>query len=354
MSQRELLTVKSSTEMISAPNTQRNIDALKTVSKFHRDFTQNPVTLHFRDKQMEEKFCISYYGKNYLRIRVVLTLALIVWIIILPLQEILMREDESINFLCIGIRSVVLVVMAISCILSFIPIISRSTFMMEMCAVIGITAMGIGSGTVQGIKDHWSDWTLGLMIGMLIGMRVRIYVGGIPVVVAWICYVIALVFTLSFSNTWNPARDIIRFLILMLGTLFCVIKGIFNEKYIRKVFELKKIRQDNKNQIEEEQKRSEKLLENIIPGNLVKKIKRTVSTTLMNRVENATVLFRYDLKIFSINEIDSDIVGFTAFCSSVTAQQVVEYLNKQYSRFDHYCNKYGLEKIKTIGYNIFR
>lgn len=292
MTDQQLLTVKSYDEMISAPNTQRDVNALKSVSTLHKNFSQNPFTLHFNDKELEKEFCTSYYGKNYLRIRVVLIIALLFWITILPLQEFVMREEESINFVGVGFRVGVIVIMAICCILVFLPFVSRNTVAVEMCAVVGITSMGIASGTVQGLKDHYSDWTLGLMIGMLIGMRIRVYVGAIPVIVAWFCYAIALVLTLSLSNTWNTARDIIRFVMLMFGTLFCVIKAVFNEKYIRKVFELKQIRLDKKNQVQQEQERSLKLLENIIPASLVTKIKRTLSTTLMNRVNNASVLFR--------------------------------------------------------------
>jgi class 3 adenylate cyclase len=45
----------------------------------------------------------------------------------------------------------------------------------------------------------------------------------------------------------------------------------------------------------------------------------------------------------------SDFVGFTKFSSNVSPTELVGRLNQVFSVFDVLCERYGLEKIKTIG-----
>ncbi len=45
----------------------------------------------------------------------------------------------------------------------------------------------------------------------------------------------------------------------------------------------------------------------------------------------------------------SDIVGFTSMASKLSATDLVNTLNDIFSRWDFLCEKYNLEKIKTIG-----
>lgn len=84
-----------------------------------------------------------------------------------------------------------------------------------------------------------------------------------------------------------------------------------------------------------EQSKSERLLNNILPGSIVRQLRESPDT-IAERFENCTVLF-------------SDIVGFTSMSRQMPAVQVVELLNGIFSAFDDLAEKHGLEKIKTIG-----
>ncbi|MBK7053897.1 MAG: adenylate/guanylate cyclase domain-containing protein [Leptospiraceae bacterium] len=84
-----------------------------------------------------------------------------------------------------------------------------------------------------------------------------------------------------------------------------------------------------------EHDKSEKLLQNILPLSIIKKL-RDNPDTIAERFEDCTVLF-------------SDIVGFTQMSKSMPAVSVVSLLNEIFSRFDDLAEKYNLEKIKTIG-----
>ncbi|MDX1956989.1 MAG: adenylate/guanylate cyclase domain-containing protein [Leptospiraceae bacterium] len=84
-----------------------------------------------------------------------------------------------------------------------------------------------------------------------------------------------------------------------------------------------------------EHEKSERLLKNILPTQVIKKLRET-NDTIAERYENCTVLF-------------ADIVGFTDLSRTMSALEIVSILNVLFSAFDDLVEKYGLEKIKTIG-----
>lgn len=83
------------------------------------------------------------------------------------------------------------------------------------------------------------------------------------------------------------------------------------------------------------QERSENLLLNILPKEIAAVLKR----------ENRTIADDYD----SASVLFADIVDFTSMSAKMAATELVELLNEVFSRFDTLAEKYGLEKIKTIG-----
>ncbi|MDA0672947.1 MAG: adenylate/guanylate cyclase domain-containing protein [Cyanobacteria bacterium] len=88
-------------------------------------------------------------------------------------------------------------------------------------------------------------------------------------------------------------------------------------------------------QLKAAQARSERLLLNILPGQIADRLKRDNRTIAENFTE-VTVLF-------------ADIVGFTQLTQRMSPIALVELLNQVFSQFDHLTDRYRLEKIKTIG-----
>jgi class 3 adenylate cyclase len=80
---------------------------------------------------------------------------------------------------------------------------------------------------------------------------------------------------------------------------------------------------------------SQKLLLNILPESIVRKLRESPDT-IAERFDHCTVLF-------------SDIVGFTGIAKKMSAVEVVSLLNEIFSAFDDLAEQHGLEKIKTIG-----
>jgi ligand-binding sensor domain-containing protein/class 3 adenylate cyclase len=87
--------------------------------------------------------------------------------------------------------------------------------------------------------------------------------------------------------------------------------------------------------IQKEKEKSDELLLNILPSEVAEELKEKGYTTA-KAFDEVTVLF-------------SDIKGFTNVAEKMSAQELVKEIDTYFSTFDNIIQKYGLEKIKTIG-----
>lgn len=87
--------------------------------------------------------------------------------------------------------------------------------------------------------------------------------------------------------------------------------------------------------IEQAHRENERLLLAILPPSVAERL-RGGETTIADSYDDLAVLF-------------ADLVGFTALSRRVSAPEVVRILNDVFSAFDELADRYGLEKIKTIG-----
>ncbi len=87
--------------------------------------------------------------------------------------------------------------------------------------------------------------------------------------------------------------------------------------------------------LRKEQEKVEELLLNVLPPPIVSRLKHQ-QCSIADCFNEATVLF-------------ADIVGFTTIADLISPATLVDLLNEIFSSFDLLTQKYGLEKIKTIG-----
>ncbi|GEM_PF-6913835 len=84
-----------------------------------------------------------------------------------------------------------------------------------------------------------------------------------------------------------------------------------------------------------EQEKSDALILNILPQEIADILKNE-NCVIADRFDNVSILF-------------ADIVNFTPLSTAMTPTELVELLNAVFSRLDTLVDKYGVEKIKTIG-----
>lgn len=122
-------------------------------------------------------------------------------------------------------------------------------------------------------------------------------------------------------------KDKIRNLIIGIGLFFLLLAGgFFNRwQYVKK----------SKAQLQQEKNRSENLLLNILPFEVAEELKEKGESAARD-FELASILF-------------TDFKGYTEKSENLSAQELVGEIDDCFKAFDHICEKYGIEKIKTIG-----
>ena len=82
--------------------------------------------------------------------------------------------------------------------------------------------------------------------------------------------------------------------------------------------------------------KNEALLLNVLPASIAERLKGRHESMIADDHRDVSILF-------------ADIVGFTAMSAAMSSSDLVKLLGSVFSRFDTLAEKFGVEKIKTIG-----
>jgi class 3 adenylate cyclase len=188
-----------------------------------------------------------------------------------------------------------------------------------------------------------------LLVGTILAMLTLGYETGIPsypwigatIIVTFalfrIRFLIALVATLMMlaayvirilSGTYPSEDPFAAGLFLAACFVIGALAGWTIESYAREGFLARK-------RLEEEQARSERLLLNVLPESIAKRLKMDPAP-IADRFPEASILF-------------ADVVHFTELSKRMQPEALVGLLNRLFTGFDLIVEKHGLEKIKTIG-----
>lgn len=128
-------------------------------------------------------------------------------------------------------------------------------------------------------------------------------------------------------NQQKKTQQIIVIAIIIALFLICLLAfGLFRRyKFIRETNQV----------IENERNRSDGLLLNILPRETAMELKQN-GKVQAKKFESVTVLF-------------TDFKGFTKYAQNASPEKLVESVDFYFSAFDQIMQKFGLEKIKTLG-----
>lgn len=109
------------------------------------------------------------------------------------------------------------------------------------------------------------------------------------------------------------------------------------EQFMRRKFVAATTMQLQKQRFENEKNRTQTLLMNIIPEHFISLLKDGSTNGLYTRPYG------------TMSVLQSNMVSFTEYASSVDSKSIVELLHTMFSKFDEIATQYELEKVKTIG-----
>lgn len=124
-----------------------------------------------------------------------------------------------------------------------------------------------------------------------------------------------------------------NFYLAVAAFIFLLSVGLFLRNRAMKKYNA--ILEEKNRIIDEERKRSDSLLLNILPKHVVNELKQTGVANAC-RYDNASVMF-------------IDFEGFTSIAKQMTPETLVHTLHETFSAFDDIVAKHNVEKIKTIG-----
>lgn len=124
------------------------------------------------------------------------------------------------------------------------------------------------------------------------------------------------------------------FLTLALGGLV-VIMFLVTNTYEQTKNEALRLLEEKQQELRKERELSDSLLLNILPEATVKELK-SIGVARPRAYEMVSVLF-------------ADFVSFTRISQTMTAAELVTYVDRYFTRFDAIMDHHGIEKIKTMG-----
>ena len=123
--------------------------------------------------------------------------------------------------------------------------------------------------------------------------------------------------------------------LLGMSVLGAASASVVLERNVMTLFRQRRAMDQQQRRLAHEHARSERLLRNVLPGAVADRLKDDPGT-VAERYDQATILF-------------ADLVDFTRFSDQRPPEEVLDLLNMLFSRFDELVQRWGLEKIKTIG-----
>ncbi|TNF24052.1 MAG: hypothetical protein EP314_08420 [Bacteroidetes bacterium] len=122
--------------------------------------------------------------------------------------------------------------------------------------------------------------------------------------------------------------------LLFIGIIYLIIK-LREKRLVAEREKLQRLVDARTVELRQEKERSDELLLNILPHETAEELKRQGYASVQ-KYEQVSVLF-------------TDFVGFTNITEGITHEELVRSLDEHFRMFDEVMDKFGIEKIKTIG-----
>ncbi len=194
-----------------------------------------------------------------------------------------------------------------------------------------------------------------LAISAYVSVLVFLYLSGYPSGITTVCFLIIILPYMTFPRKARYLAHGFSLLACLTLILIVVFQSAFYAHndgmdpylsqivnvgmtaliFLALIWSLSVLIDRSEDSLKAEQKKSDDLLHNILPANIIKDLKES-GKTIPKRHKNVTILF-------------TDFEGFTELVASISAIKLVNELNDIFGRFDEIMEETSVEKIETIG-----
>jgi len=289
-----------------------------------------PWSLKFKDEWLERRFQDTYFEANIQYIRIATFLGAVTWAAFGPLALLVVDDNEGVVLDSVIRYGLGVPTGLISLALTYLPNYRRIWQPM-------ITAAILFSGLVWVIHRAFVaearvDWgyagNMLILIFAYILSRLQFRYSALAGVALIVMHNLGAIFT------DESGIDLIFGDYFLLVTAFIGTVGAYVLERSQRLLFLRD------RELDRERGRSEGLLRNILPEQIVERLKERDPATEHGRIAQA-----FD----EVTVVFADLVDFTQQSGRSQPPEIVEVLDEVFSRFDGLAERFGLEKIKTIG-----
>jgi class 3 adenylate cyclase len=287
------------------------------------------LTLRFRDGDVERSFRAHFGRHNVTNVRVGHVLGVVMWVVWGVMIRGYLGDERGFDLI---VRYGVLIPMTLTGLaLTFWSGFPRVWKAEAMAILLGTAFVWIGY--VTQINRMPADFGyVGLILIQTFAFSIIRLPFGLVAIFDAVTVPAYLVLALSSASIAGVQATLAIFYLGSFGLLGLIASYVLEWK-IRKLYVRER-------QLDRERDRSDSLLLNILPQAIIDRLKAQGEEGNKRRVadglDDVTVLF-------------ADAVGFTVQAGKTTANDLVAALDDLFSRFDALADRYGLEKIKTVG-----
>jgi class 3 adenylate cyclase len=289
-----------------------------------------PWSLKFKDAWLERRFQDAYFDTNIQYIRIATVLGAVTWAALGPLAPLVVQggslaRDALIRY-GLGVP-----IGLVSFALTYLPNYRRFWQPLLTAAILFSGLVWVAHRAL--VDDSRPDWAYAgnmlILIFAYILSRLQFRYSALVGLALIVMHNVGAIFIIH-----DSANNVIFGDYFLLVTAFIGTVGAYVlERSARLLF----IRERD---LDRERGRSEGLLRNILPEQIADRLKQRDPATEHGHIAQAygevTVVF-------------ADLVDFTQQSSRSQPPEIVEVLDQVFSRFDALAERFGLEKIKTIG-----
>lgn len=295
----------------------------------------NRLTLRFSESRLERIYS-SYFHSNYIRkTRLFLTIGLVLQVLFGLMDMIIDFDSLSHNWFIYFVITPAIFIMVIA--LSFWEqFFSKFS---EIASAIPAIVLGVSTIieillSVDDVGNHVMIRTCLIYVYIATLFPISFLTVSITIALLFIVQIVLAIAVSSPLRTFTVSTDSIG-LIMIIGLI--IFSKYRMESEIRKTFVLKRRVRYKGVVITHEQKKSEQLLLNILPGPIAQRLKESsMETFIAESYKEASCMF---IKVLGIEE----------HAKTLAANEMLGILNAIFSEFDKISSTLRLEKIKTIG-----